>query len=273
MVFGPGSSVSGHWLLDFMPRIVVAQKLLGSALDDFVLPLPSDSPDWVVRMIHTFCGIGPDRFRYYSRLDDVVICRRACVPSYVHSGERGNYAPHPLMREFYQRFGAPGTPRYKRRICLSRRTQEHHTLGTWRIFEAREKMEEMARARGFDIVQPELLSFPHQVELFRSASCVLGQHGSGMHAAVFTDPGTIVTTVGAGTRHQFQISACFGHRAIGMNRHQVIQGRDTPPFRFTVTDDDLTSMFAMIDLVEEHTLADFGRFALPSSAKAPNTSL
>lgn len=262
LVFGPGSNVYGHWLLDFMPRIVIARQLMGATADDFVLPLPSDTPDWVVRMIHTFCGIDPGRFRYYSRNDDLVICRRACLPSYAHSGTPGDYAPHPLMRTFYDQFGNPGAPRTKRRICLSRRDQERHTLGVRRIFEQRETMERMAVARGFEIVQPEQLSFPEQVELFRSAKCILGEHGSGMHAAVFADPGTIVATVGAWNRHQFNIASAFGQRSICMMRHQVIQGWDNTPFRFAVTEDDLAGLLEMIEVVQSHDPTEFGRFEL-----------
>ena len=264
LVFGPGSSIYGHWLLDFLPRIFIAQQLMGPLLDDFVLPLPSDSPDWVARMIHTFCGIEPDRFCYYSRHDDLVVCRRACLPSYAHSGNAGDYTPHPIIRAFYDQFGDPGASRTKRRICLSRRAQERGTFGAWRIFEARETLERMAVARGFEIVQPEALSLPQQVELFRSADCILGEHGSGMHAAVFADPGTIVATVGALNRHQSNIGAAFEHRSISMNRIQVIRGWDEErPFLFTAAEDDLVRLFDMIAIVQLYPPTDFGRFELP----------
>jgi hypothetical protein len=128
-------------------------------------------------------------------------------------------------------------------------------------------MEQMAIARGFEIVQPEELSFPEQVELFRSASCILGEHGSGMHATVFADPGTIVATVGAWNRHQFNIAAAFEHRLICMNRYQVIEGREKPPLRFTAAKDDLAGLFEMIDTVEGTHPDDYGRFA-PTSSNA-----
>ncbi len=258
VVFGPGFNVYGHWLLDFMPRIFIAQQLLGAALDDFVFPLPSEAPAWVGRMIHTFCGIEPSRFRSYSNTEDMLVCRRACLPSYAHSGKRGDYALHPLMRTFYDQFGNPGESRPKRRICLSRRGQEHQTNGVWRIFENREIMEQMAVAHGFEIVRPEELSFPQQIDLFRSADCILGEHGSGMHAAVFADPGTIVATVGAWNRHQFQIAALFEQRSICLRRHQVIRGWETPPFRFAVTKDDLDRLFAMIDAVQRSSRFEVG---------------
>jgi hypothetical protein len=261
MVFGPGCGTYGHWLLDFMPRMFIARQLLGSALDDFVLPLPSDLPAWVAPMLRTFCGIDPGRFRYFSRYDDLLVCRRACLPSYAHGGM---YTPHPLMRVFYEQFGSPGTPRQKRPICISRRHQEALAGDNGRIFEAGATMERMAIARGFEIVQPELLSFPEQVELFRSASCILGEHGSGMHGAVFADPDTVVAVVRAPERnHQLKIAAAFEHKFICMNRIQVTRGTLSAPLRFTATDDDLAALFAMIDSVCHGSPADFGRFKLP----------
>ncbi|MEO9191675.1 MAG: glycosyltransferase 61 family protein [Acetobacteraceae bacterium] len=239
LVFGPGSSIFGHWLLDFMPRIVIAQYLLGPALDDFVLLLPDDAPDWVTELVHTFCGWDKARIRRYSRMDDLVVCRRACLPSFAHDGD---YALHPLVREFYGRFGNPGAARAKRPICLSRRNQERHTFSAWRIFEARETLERMAVAHGFVIARPEELGFPEQVELFRSANCILGEHGSGMHAAVFADPGTIVATIGTPNAIQLRVDAAFDHRTICLRRLQVIEQVPNRPYRFTVREDDLAGL-------------------------------
>lgn len=248
LVFGPGWGTYGHWLLDFLPRIFLAQQLLGAALDDFVLPLPEDSPDWVVPMMQYFCGIDPGRVRHYSRYDDLLVCRRVCLPSYAHDGM---YAPHPLMRVFYEQFGNPGAPRLKRRICISRRNQEGHGAGSRRKFEVREIMEQMAIARGFEIVQPETLSFPDQIELFRSANCILGEHGSGMHGAVLADPGTVVAVVRSPQRaHQLKIAAAFEHQFICMNRIQVTEGSVIAPVRFTASEADLASLLDMIDAVQ-----------------------
>ncbi len=109
----------------------------------------------------------------------------------------------------------------------------------------------MAISRGFEIVQPENLSFPDQVELLRSASCILGEHGSGMHSAVFADPGTVVAVVRAPQRaHQLKIAAAFEHRFICMNRIRVTEGTATAPIRFTASEADLATLLDMIDAVQ-----------------------
>ena len=54
LVIGPGFPIFGHWLLDFLPRVAIAQKILGDAFENFVLPLPADTPDWVPAMLNFF---------------------------------------------------------------------------------------------------------------------------------------------------------------------------------------------------------------------------
>lgn len=244
LVFGPGANIFGHWLLDFLPRIDVAQRLLGARLDPFVLLLPQDAPSWVERMIGFFCGIGPERIRRFNRMKDQVLCREVCLPSFAHNGD---YAFHTLLRDFYQGIAAPATAASGRRICLSRRNQEKHTHSYWRIFEAREALERKAVAHGFEIVQPELLDFADQVALFHSAGCILGEHGSGMHAAVFANPGTLVATIGANNDIQFKIAGAFGHRSLCMRRLQTLEDVPGKPTRFTASEDDLERLLAKID--------------------------
>jgi hypothetical protein len=76
-------------------------------------------------MIQTFCGIGPERIHRYSRQDDLLICRRVCLPSFAHDGA---YALHALVQAFYGQFGDSGLGDTKRRICLSRPDQEIDTF-------------------------------------------------------------------------------------------------------------------------------------------------
>jgi capsular polysaccharide biosynthesis protein len=54
------------------------------------------------------------------------------------------------------------------------------------------ELEEIARQRGFDVVYPESLDLKGQVNIFSSASTVVGASGSGMLNAIFSAPGTRV---------------------------------------------------------------------------------
>jgi len=243
MVFGPGSSIYGHWLLDFLPRIAIAQRLLGDALDEFVVPLPSDTPAWATAMMETFCGIAPERILPYHRHNDKLVCARVCLPSFAHNG---NYVLHPFMRAFYDQFGNRDASAPKRRICLSRRNQERETFSYRRIFEKREAMEHLAEDHGFAVVRPEELSFADQVALFRSADCVLGEVGSGLHASVFCDPGTVVATVGWFSEAQYQVTAAFEQKMVLMSRIQEIEDTESNAWRFTAMKPDLERLLTMI---------------------------
>lgn len=243
LVFGPGSSIFGHWLMDFLPRIMVAQRLLKDRMDSFVLLLPADAPGWVPQMITHFCGIAPERIRTYDRMEETVLCRTACLPKFAHNGD---YALHPIMRDFYDTFVSSQSSAPTRRICLSRRNQELHTYSYWRIFEARDIFERLAIKNGFEIVQPELLDFTAQVDLFRSANCIVGEHGSGMHASVFANPGTTVATIGANNGIQFQIGATFDHHLVCMRRLEVLEDVPGRRFRFTANQNDLESFLARL---------------------------
>ncbi len=242
---GPGHNTYGHWLLDFLPRLFIAQKMLGLVLNQFPILLPSGTPSWAAGMMQEYCNIAPAQLLYYSETDDLVICNRVCIPTCGHNGQ---YAMHPLVRETYARLGGSVAPEAKRKICLSRRS---FSLG--RAFAARETFERMAAERGFDIVCPEELNFTEQAALFRSASCILGENGSGLHASVFADPGTIVASVGFNWV-QCHVNAAFEQPLINLNRVQMLEPVPGEPQRFTTSEDDLYSLFDMIERVQQHGL-------------------
>lgn len=240
IVAGPGYDVFGHWLLDFLPRVVIAQELLGPLHKSLVLLLPSKTPRWVEGMLQTFCGIERNGIRYYSENEDFVTCRRVCLPSFAHNG---NYSMHQMMIDFYGRFGKPVPSNEKRRICISRKS-----FSQGRMFNAREEMERLAAARGFEIVRPEELNFSEQASLFRSAECILGEHGSGLHGSVMSDPGTIVASVGFNWV-QCHVSAAFEQPTIFMNRLQAIEDGQAGPRQFAADEGDLIDLLDKIDMV------------------------
>ncbi len=250
-VFGPGFPVFGHWLLDFLPRVAIAQRVLGEVFKQLVIPLPEDTPDWVRDMLRFFCGVPAGQIRTFSHLTERLVCDRVCLPSFGHDGD---YALHSFVRDFLGSFRPLEPLRVKRRICLSRRNFERSTRGAWRVLENREAFERMAIAHGYDLVTPEDLSFVAQVALFRSAECIIGEHGSGMHAAVFADPGTLVASFPLWNLIQLRIGAAFGHRNV-LVRRETIHREPNGPVRYSVLEEDLAGLFVMLDLLHPLGLA------------------
>lgn len=215
LVIGPGFPIFGHWLLDFLPRVAIAQQILGDAFQNFVLPLPADTPDWVPAMLGFFCGIPASQLLRYERGTEELVFAEACMPSFAHDGE---YVLHSFAPRFYDAF----LPRQRsvagRRLCISRRNLEASTRGAWRVFETRALFEEMAVSRGYEIVRPEELSFAEQIPLFANVSHIVGEHGSGMHAALFAPPGTVVGCIGFSNKIQYLIGAERSHTNVYLSR-------------------------------------------------------
>ena len=238
MITGAGNPTYGHWILDFLPRLVIARRLLGPVLDALPILLPSGTPTWVPRMLKAYCGIESDQFRNYSESDDTVFCRQLCLPSFAHNGD---YSLHELVREFYGALGAFPEPAAKRRICLSRRS-----FSEGRLFVARELLERIALSRGYEIVRPEELTFADQASLYRSASCIVGEAGSGLHGSVFSQAGTIVASVGFNWV-QAHVSGALDQRLVSMDRLQDVLDAGTASKAFTADERDLIGLFDKVD--------------------------
>jgi hypothetical protein len=245
LVIGPGFPIYGHWLIDFLPRLAIAQHVLGDRFADFVIPLPEDTPGWVPQMIKFFCGIDETQLLRFSRMTDRLVCSHVCVPSFAHTGD---YALHSFVRRFYEAFKPAVAPAVRRRLCLSRRNFEASTRGVWRVFETRSAFEALAADRGYDIVYPEDLTFAEQIALFQSAECVIGEHGSGMHGAIFCDAGTSVACFPMSNAVQFQIGALCGHTNIYLNRLSF-RTDERGVLYYTATEEDLIGMMTVVDLV------------------------
>ncbi|TLU74250.1 glycosyltransferase family 61 protein [Lichenicoccus roseus] len=241
MITGAGNPTYGHWILDFLPRLMIAQQLLGPVLLELPILLPSDTPPWVPRMLEAYCGVGPDRLRFYSEQDDAILCRRLCLPSFGHNG---SYSMHSIVRDFYGGLADTIQITRKRRICLSRAS-----FSDGRVFAARETFERIAQSRGFDIVRPEELGFAQQAALYRSASCIVGEAGSGLHGSVFSELGTVVASVGFNWV-QAHVSGAFDQRFIYLERLQAVREANQGLQAFTATDADLVSLFDEIDRIQ-----------------------
>ncbi len=208
VVAGPGYPIWGHWLLDFLPRLAIAKQMLGPEFDRFLLPIPSDTPDWVPHMMEFFCGVGADRLVKYDRESESVSCSRVCMPTYAHT----DYFLHSYMHEFYGSFITPDDDATPERFCVSRRDFVDGTRSVARVFRQQEAFEAAASRHGFTVLQPERLSFRAQISLFAKARVIVGEYGSGLHSALFSPPGTIVGQVCMPNAIQSRIAGLCGQR-------------------------------------------------------------
>lgn len=239
IVCGPGHRIWGHWIVEFLPRIEVARQTLGEQFETLLIALPTDTPRWVSRLFEFTFGIREDRILRYDPFRDRLLCRRVVIPSFCHTDE---WVFHPFIRELFDRFkpAVRGTPRH---IFVSRKGEG---LTSNRVLETRDFLEELATARGYEVMRPEGLGFAEQFALFHDADTIVGEAGSGMHNAFVSEPGTIVASVTMANAIQLRIGELCGHHNVFMNR--IRQWKDAAGVSCSaVREDDLRDMFDVID--------------------------
>ncbi len=207
---GPAYHMWGHWLLDYLPRLGLARAVLDNALDNFVIPIPSDTPEFAVELIEKFIGIDRARLLRFDQNRESLLCRRLALPSYTRSGD----FLHSFVRKFYESINKPTGPKLPTRLFVSRRIYQRgirfdpHRIANEVYFER------CAERMGFTVIEPERLPILEQVALFSGAKAIVGGCGSGMHNAIFARPGTLVAQVGMPNARQSRIAALCEHRMI-----------------------------------------------------------
>jgi hypothetical protein len=241
VAIGPGWQVYGHWLLDFLPRIALAQRLLGADINGFRLLLPNDAPGFVLKLLAQFTSISEEQIMRYDRNAEEVVVRRALVPDYAHR----DYNLHSFALAFYRRFVPPDAAP-ARRICLSRKHVEKDTLSAVRFFKERALFEAMAVARGFEIICPETFSLAGQIRLMAETAIQIGEHGSAQHSSLFSAPGTVVGTIHPMNNIQMQIGRLCGQRnVVAMADRQWTDERGI--IHFTLSERLMEYFFAVVE--------------------------
>ncbi len=209
---GPGHLIYGHWLVDFIPRFMIARDVLGREFAKARFAMPHDTPEWALAMLALFAGVTRERCFFFRRGSERLAVEEACLPSYVHT----EYHFHPYMRELVGSVGTPASTLGRRKLCISRAAFEKHTHGMQKLFSSRERFERMAGLHGYEVVRPEAMSLLEQVAMFRSASHVVGEYGSALHGTIFGPPGMRIGFIRCPNAIQLRISALCGHSSVVM---------------------------------------------------------
>jgi capsular polysaccharide biosynthesis protein len=102
-----------------------------------------------------------------------------------------------------------------RRLFLSRRSVTRESEGKYRALLNEEALVEAFAARGYEVVEPELLSFADQIRLFAEADLVIGLGGAALFNVIFSPATTRIVSIesGVGFAHNHAcLFAALGHR-------------------------------------------------------------
>lgn len=182
VIGGRGGATYGHWLLDFVPQILTAQKVTRR--------LGLDAPIIVInytpfgRRLLKFMGLD-DRCFFVPR-DQMLQVERLYCPLITKVGHR--YCIE-VLKDSYAHLLAlsePGRNAAKReglrKILIGRRKPPFCNN-----FDA---LRAALEPKGFTVVYPEDFHYRKQFQIFHNASVIVGEDGSAMHNAGFCRPGT-----------------------------------------------------------------------------------
>lgn len=165
-----------HWLVDHLPRLLLAREH-GVARDRRIL-LDAGAAGFELGALQAL-GLGEDQVVPVPA-GEAVRVRGAWVPNLL----AGTTVCHPAVRSLLlAAFVAAGAPAPRRRIYLSRAD-----AGTRRL-ENEDALTELLQAHGFERMLASDLGFRQQVDLFASAEAVVAVHGAGMANTLFCPQG------------------------------------------------------------------------------------
>jgi capsular polysaccharide biosynthesis protein len=256
VIHGPGFDVFGHWLLDFLPRLFGLRRA-GIDIQKIKLVLPASSPGFVLKFLHGI-GIPDENLVWHDQHAERVAPDELVVPTLFRLRSRFHPLFEPATRFWLDLFAGPDGWRDiaggERRLFISRAR-----LSGARKLRERVAIEARATAAGYELVSPETLALRQQILLFRSATHILGEYGSGLHGSMFAPPGCVICALRGTSHHpgfaQSGLAERFGH---------------TIGYVFGATPEHAGEQEFSIDMASfEHALAAMEAFAPTVAAYSP----
>lgn len=166
-----------HWLCDALPRLVAAFHCVEKAF--LVLPrelkgLPFVRESLKLLNVQNVEYIGPD---------EVLLCSTLLLPS--HTAISGDFN-EPIVKQLHNMLRPNedlGSGQGAERLYVSRARAIKRRISN----EA--EIIDLLKEYDFKIVTTEDMSFEEQVKLFRSAACLVSNHGAGLTNMLFMKPG------------------------------------------------------------------------------------
>lgn len=196
--------IYGHWLIDIIPRAVIAKKILTDYQIKFLYQ--GKTREFVPKLIkefgfeasdlenvsdlisgedYNFLNISPTREHDY--INPLVFKNLVPAPKLNVNSTIQNLPSHIYVSRGMWKTKGPGT-----------RTLKNY-----------EEIEALFVKKGFTILYPEQYSIKDQVTLFSKAKVVAGEAGSGLHNSIFMPAGTTVINIQSGRQtHLIQASLC-----------------------------------------------------------------
>jgi hypothetical protein len=190
-----------HWMTVHLPKLLLLEELGWNG--------PIIGPSASVSTERTFLG---------QTLNAVGVPPATCIqadPSKLFEVERLAVVnldefPDRLLDQLRSRLARPATGSRFRRFYISRKGS------SWRRLVNEAEIVPLLLRRGFEILDPGLLSFTAQAEAMAEAGVVLGLHGAGLTNMILCKPGTTIAEITDPIRFPnplfYALASALGHR-------------------------------------------------------------
>ena len=200
--------VYGHWLLETLPRVRLAQRLCS---DKAVYIVSHNSPEYQIDMLNAL-GISGEQL-YYLKPGEAVSCGKLFIPSIAHCSQ--NYV-NKFALETYNHLvslcaGFAESSKDYGRIFVNRASRKYDPRPLLNI----EEVQAVAEQSGFTVVDPGSIPWREQIAAFAQARAVIGLSGSGLHNTVYTSPNAHVMVLQPNQSRNFlqtAIAGLVGHK-------------------------------------------------------------
>lgn len=209
VIYGPGHTTYGHWLVDFLPRLWVLAEC-GYDLSKLRYVVPPELTG-VARKLLAHVGVRRAQLVPHRYWREMLRAETLLLPTglRVHNRLSPLFAAATRFWTGHLRRSAPGADGTRRKLFVSRA----HVTGA-RILDNRQRIEAIAGERGYAIVHPQTLPPGEQAAMFAGARIIAGEYGSGLHGSVYAAPGAVVVGLRGTARHpsfvQSGVAAALG---------------------------------------------------------------
>ena len=176
-----GSFNYGHWMLEMLPRVLLAKENLGITGLRYLVHELAAPMRGVIDETLQIAGVAPGE-----------ILRTGNEPHYFSDliivdglSEHGLYMS-PLCVATLERFAARVRTGPSERIFVTRRSAR------WRRFREEEALHDIAQRAGYSLVDPGEMPVAQQIMVFKGARRIAGITGAGLSNIAFAAPGAAV---------------------------------------------------------------------------------
>jgi capsular polysaccharide biosynthesis protein len=220
LLLGHGITVYGHFLVEMLLRLFLAQRLLARhPVADVGYVISTAAPSWLRDILARHFDINSDQLIEFDPNKAQLLLRKAILPEYPSSGEKMSYHPG-ISRDFdsLAERVSDGSRLDPLRLFITR-NQFRSRPGRWSCRNESELASIAANEFNYSIIAPEKFTWRNQVLLFRSAVRVVGEYGSALHSTLFSSEECRVVSLGITNLVQSQICTTRGQQQAYLGPH------------------------------------------------------